>query len=156
MKMIHEFIATGFFSGYFNFAPGTAGTWVALCILVFTKFIFDFSNLEVGIFYSILFSCLTLISAGQFAKEINEDDPASVVMDEFAGMAFAFIFTGPSVASIVLSFVLFRLFDILKPFPINKLQEIPGALGILVDDLLAGLYAGFLIIIFSYFFPSLF
>ena len=71
-------------------------------------------------------------------------DPSFVVLDEVAGMLAALVWVSPRPVPVLLAFVLFRLLDILKPFPIDRLERIPGAWGVLLDDLAAGLLAGFL------------
>ncbi len=72
----------------------------------------------------------------------GEEDPRNVVIDEVAGQLLTFVFVAPvSTALAAAGFVLFRLFDITKPFPIRRLERLPGGWGLLADDLLAGLYA---------------
>ncbi len=77
----------------------------------------------------------------------GKNDPGEVVADEFAGQAVTFmgiaaITPSQMIVAAVLGFLLFRLFDIVKPWPIRKLEALPGGWGILADDLLAGVYAG--------------
>ncbi|MEJ2368027.1 MAG: phosphatidylglycerophosphatase A [Acidobacteriota bacterium] len=71
-------------------------------------------------------------------------DPSYIIIDEVAGMTLALIFTPPEFVRLLLAFVFFRLLDILKPFPINKLEHLPGWWGVMADDALAGLLAGLL------------
>ncbi len=76
------------------------------------------------------------------ARLQGEEDPRNVVVDEIAGQVMTFVFVAPvSLALAAAGFVLFRIFDIAKPFPIRRLERLPGGWGIMADDLLAGLYA---------------
>ncbi len=72
---------------------------------------------------------------------LDENDSRHIVIDEFAGYLLSMIFLPPTIAYLVAGFLLFRFFDILKPLPIRKIEKIfPGGLGIMADDLLAGIY----------------
>ena len=82
----------------------------------------------------------------------GKTDPGEVVADEFAGQAITFLFLGMAPAgniwvTALLGFFVFRLFDIIKPWPIRKLEKLPKGWGILADDLLAGVYAGIVLVI---------
>jgi phosphatidylglycerophosphatase A len=84
--------------------------------------------------------------------ETGRPDPREVVVDEVAGQAVTFMFVAPVAASPVLmtagaGFVLFRVFDIIKPWPIHRLEELPHGWGVLADDLMAGFYAGLLLLL---------
>jgi phosphatidylglycerophosphatase A len=68
-------------------------------------------------------------------------DPGAIVVDEVAGMALSVLTVPLTPAVLVVGFVLFRIFDVLKPFPANVSQRLPGGLGVMIDDLIAGLYA---------------
>jgi phosphatidylglycerophosphatase A len=89
---------------------------------------------------------LVVIAAGVWAAGVEEarvgrHDPTSVVIDEVAGMLLALIAAPPGLAWAGLLFFLFRVFDVWKPYPIDRLQSLPGGWGIVADDLLAGVYA---------------
>ena len=90
-------------------------------------------------------ACLVAIKASDKAAEVlGEKDPQVIVVDEVVGQLIVFLFI-PFAASwwvIAAGFVLFRFFDIVKPFPINKVQEMPGGLGICADDIVAGIFGG--------------
>ncbi|MCB1148190.1 MAG: phosphatidylglycerophosphatase A [Leptospiraceae bacterium] len=155
MRFLRELTATGFYTGYFPVAPGTAGSWAALCLLIFTVRITGVSWVVAGCLAAVLFSILTLISSGGFAEEIGQEDPGCVVMDEFAGIAVTLAFSSGTLYSLALAFLFFRFFDVVKPWPANRLQDLPGAKGILLDDLVAGLYGGILLLLLQFFFPIL-
>jgi len=100
----------------------------------------------VGSFLCIECASVTITATGK-------TDPPEVVVDEFAGQALTLVFTcaltnPPVLAATIGGFLLFRLFDIAKPWPIRKLEKLPQGWGILADDLLAGVYAGIALLIF--------
>lgn len=143
MKSLKLFIGSGFGSGLIPFAPGT---WGSLLALVPIYFILQAENFYYLPIFVIISSLLTLW-VSKHCEEHWGEDPGKLVMDEWAGQALAFISISLvgnikiDLFTIALGFVLFRLFDILKPLGINKLQKYKGGLGILLDDLLAGFYA---------------
>lgn len=150
---IYDFLATGFFTGKIPFAPGTMGSLAALGLSLFLTTIFPFSDRIENLIFTILFSITTFLSAPTVVQATNDKDPAEVVMDEFAGMSLTLAFVTITPLSAVLAFLLFRIFDILKPWPIYLLQDLRGAAGILIDDLVAGLAAGIVLLILQSFLP---
>jgi phosphatidylglycerophosphatase A len=140
---MYRFLGTGFYTGLSPIAPGTVGSLVA------TAFIWGLS-VQFGLLALLLFlsfwMIVTLRTASWFEKTYGKD-PSVMVSDEWAGQVIPFM-TIPFSGDILLDwwillagFLLFRFFDILKPFGINKLQKLKGGFGILFDDILAGIYA---------------
>jgi len=129
------FLGLGFGSGLSPFAPGTAGTIVALLFVPLLAF------LSTGYLLAVL---LTASLAGIYicaysARKLGTKDPSSVVWDEFVGLWIALAGFPVSSFWLVSGFVVFRCFDILKPWPISVLdRKIPGGLGIMLDDIVAG------------------
>ncbi len=143
-------IATGFHTGYLPKAPGTWGTLVAFPIHFL---LIQFSD-------TIYFSALALIfviaivTAGCAEKIIDCKDPGVIVIDEIIGMLITLIGAPTHWLAMLMGFALFRLFDILKPFPINWVdQKLNGGTGIVLDDCLAGVYALIILQTICYFFP---
>jgi phosphatidylglycerophosphatase A len=143
MKKIKLLIGTLFGIGFLPVAPGT---WGSLTILPFayTAYIFGgFWALGAMLLITTLF---TLVTADTVSKTYGEDPP-QFVMDECAGQILAIMalpLTGnleSDLLYLIAAFLLFRLFDIVKPLGINRLQLLEGKIGILADDLLAGFYA---------------
>ena len=122
------FLATGGLIGFSPVAPGTFGSLAALPLCLFI------SSLRIGP-AMILVAALIILSTAQ-------KDPSQVVVDEICGMAIA-LFALPFTPFFVIGgFALFRLFDILKPFPIHWVdKKVPGGLGIMLDDIIAGMFA---------------
>ncbi|XWN38587.1 MAG: phosphatidylglycerophosphatase A [Balneola sp.] len=143
MKSLKLFIGSGFGSGLLPFAPGT---WGSLLALLPIYFLMKTGNIYLVPLFVFISSLLSLWVTSACVEQWGED-PGKLVMDEWAGQALTFI----SISSVgvldsdlmilAFGFILFRIFDILKPLGINKLQKYEGGAGILLDDLLAGLYA---------------
>jgi len=87
-----------------------------------------------------LFVLLSIWTSGRSARALEKDDPAEVVIDETAGLLLTLFLLPATGFNLCLGFILFRLFDILKPFPIRRLEKVEGGAGIVLDDLLAGVY----------------
>ncbi|WP_043770262.1 phosphatidylglycerophosphatase A family protein [Desulfobulbus propionicus] len=138
MDRLLMFIATGAYSGYLPKAPGTWGSavgvllWLVLCRLQPTSY---WSIL--GILFVI-----GVFSAGAAEKIVDRGDPSLVVIDEIVGQLLALSLAPAHPAAALAGFALFRLFDILKPFPVGWVDtHLHGGLGIMLDDVVAGLYA---------------
>lgn len=150
MDRLKTVIGSGFGSGRLPVAPGTWGSLIAL-IPIYLCFHFG-SNITLLIFV-VIASVLTLWSADACTRKWGPD-PGQMVMDEWAGQALVFIpflSVGTFYTDLILflgGFLLFRLFDIWKPLGISHLDRIQGAWGILLDDLLAGLYTNLCLKIF--------
>ncbi len=130
-------LAAGFGAGLSPFAPGTAGTLVAM------PFAWALSWLPVRIHLAVLALCLPLAAfvCGRAAQEGGEEDPSWVVLDEIVGYWIAVAFVPSRFPAYLAGFLLFRVFDILKPPPAGWVdRNMPGGWGILLDDVLAGLY----------------
>lgn len=132
------FLAFGFGSGLAKKAPGTLGTLAAIPVY----WLFAQTNLFV---YSLLTLIVTLAGiwiCGIAAKKLDEHDFGGIVWDEIAGYLITMWLVPCSWQAVVLGFVLFRFFDILKPWPIKWVdRQVHGGLGIMLDDVLAGIFA---------------
>jgi phosphatidylglycerophosphatase A len=144
------FLASAGGTGYAPIAPGTFGSLVGLLI----------GALLMNFGHATLFAGFIIVSiAGYYAVRAagGENDPGWVVIDEVAGqMAAMLALPRPAWLGLLLAFALFRLFDITKPGPIAALDRHPGALGVMADDWLAGLFAFFVLLILLALFPGLF
>ena len=131
-------IATGFGLGYLPKAPGTWGTLLALPI----HYLIVQLPQQGYIAALAIIIVIAIICAGAAEKIVDKPDPGLVVIDEVAGMLIAMIAIPAHPLAWLLAFLFFRFFDILKPFPVNFFdQRIHGGTGIVLDDLMAGLYA---------------
>lgn len=138
MDRLLMFIATGAHSGYLPKAPGTWGSAVGVLVWLLL------SRLELGPYFSVLAALFVVgvFSAGAAEKIVDLGDPGIVVIDEIVGQLIALSLAPAHPAAALAGFVLFRFFDILKPFPANWIDNhLHGGLGIMLDDVVAGLYA---------------
>ena len=146
------FIATGFGAGLIPLAPGTFGSLVGLGIAygLIVNLRFETVALQNALLLASLLLTWIGIWAGTRAETIFEQKDASqIVIDEVAGQVIAFVLIAPYLAglggnlkwALIGGFALFRAFDIFKPFPINRLQALTGGVGVMLDDVIAGVYA---------------
>ncbi len=138
LKKPSHLFAAWFGIGLIQPAPGTWGSLVGLLIWYFAEFLHSSINIILPIF--ILFSWLV---CSQASKDSDFKDHSAIVIDEVAGMLVALSFVSHGIVTYLCAFLLFRLFDIWKPWPISWVDKnVAGGLGILLDDLIAGLFAG--------------
>jgi len=137
---MHNFLillATGFYSGYSKYAPGTVGTLVALLILALSMWLSLFGKF----FIFILLFVLGIIASEYYESYNEKKDPKEVVIDEIAAYYFILIFIDLTFFNIILTFLLFRFFDITKIYPANVAESVGGGTGIMLDDMVAALYS---------------
>lgn len=143
IQKVKPILGSFFYAGFLPNAPGTWGSFFALFPIYFIGVYSPWYGMAL---FTLLCSIITIWVAGE-CERVWGGDPSPLVMDEFAGQGMAFIaipFSGELTYDILLlvaGFVIFRFFDIKKPLGVDELQQLPGGLGILVDDLLAGFYA---------------
>ncbi|HPI91089.1 MAG TPA: phosphatidylglycerophosphatase A [Spirochaetota bacterium] len=142
-----EFLFTGFYSGYCPVAPGTMGTLVAMALYLIEYYFFRESSWIVNLIVVVLmlYPSIKLSDYGEIF--FNKKDPSQVVIDEFMGYWISVLFYPFSLKIAVIAFIVFRIMDIIKPFPAGRLQKLRGGLGIMVDDCIAGLYTNIIILI---------
>ena len=149
MGTILHFAATGLYTGYLPLAPGTWATvliGVPLCLGVKSLGEFAFFTTLVCLFG------ISVVSSGFVEKGLEEKDPPYVVIDEITGFMTSMILVPISVTHVLCACALFRLFDIVKPYPIRSIeQRFSGGWGITLDDVMAGLYANFCVHLLSLF-----
>jgi phosphatidylglycerophosphatase A len=147
--------ATGLGAGFAPKAPGTCGAIEGVLIFLLTLAL----HLSPGQHLVLLAALNVLIFAlGVWASKrtcaiSNLEDPSQIVIDEISGQLIALtpLAYGSSIGLVILAFLLFRLFDIVKPFPIRKLEHFPNGFGVMLDDVLAGVYAAALVWLVSSF-----
>jgi len=147
MDRLFMTIATGFGAGYLPKAPGTWGSLLALPLHFFLSKLAPthYALALGGIFF------LGVITAGQAEKILDRKDPGVIVIDEVIGMLITLIGAPDNPLIWLLGFGIFRFFDIFKPYPIRIIdQRINGGMGIVLDDVLAGIYSCIVLQIFCY------
>jgi phosphatidylglycerophosphatase A len=131
------FVATGFLVGTVPFAPGTFGSIIGLPV----SFLLSRLNLLNSVICILAFILFAIGIASAAEKIIKQKDPGQIVIDEIAGLMVTLAGVPFNLKTALAGFVIFRVFDILKPFPIRALERrVGGGSGIVLDDVLAGIY----------------
>jgi phosphatidylglycerophosphatase A len=138
-KSLFYMVATGFGSGYAPIAPGTAGSLLALVfylIIPLTPW-----------WWLVIVIIMTFIGiiSSTYVERYTKKDPGIVVIDEMAGQWLSLLFLPRSLQIFIAAFFIFRILDIIKPFPADRSQKLQGGLGIMLDDLIAGIYTNIII-----------
>lgn len=142
MKTVSKLIATFFGLGYFPLAPGTLTSFIV--VLIYKFYLHEITwPFHLIIFFFLFF--IGTFTSSQLSSASKNKDPRSIVIDEAAGQYLALFQLSHSWFPLLLSFFLFRLFDIIKPFPIKRVEAFPEGWGIMLDDLVAALFAGIII-----------
>jgi phosphatidylglycerophosphatase A len=136
MNRVALFIATAGFVGFVPVAPGTAGSAVGLFIYVVLR-AFDSS---VGEGLAIVLSLVVGIWSADVVERQLGKDPGPVVIDEVLGMLVTLAFLNVTAVGAIVGFILFRVYDVVKPYPAARLENLHGGPGIMLDDLVAGIY----------------
>ena len=139
---VAELIATMGSAGYLPKAPGTWGSLLAVALAY---------GLPYPWIYLVIFSAPGVWAAGQYARDRGSKDPQSVVIDEGIGQWIALSMGGTHWQACLAGFALFRFFDIVKPWPVRQLERLPGGWGIVLDDAMAGVYAGIVMLVLRWF-----
>jgi len=143
-------LATGFHLGRVPYAPGTVGSLAALLLYL------PFRRLSWMLFLPIV---AMLFAVGTFAADraeavLGAKDPPAVIIDEIVGCWVALLAVPPHLVPLLCGFALFRLFDIWKPFPADRVGRLRGGWGIMLDDLVAGTYANLSVRLLSWVLPG--
>ena len=138
MNGLAVFIATFGYIGYFPIAPGTAGSLAAIALYALVRWA-GIPILELVTILAV--SAIGIWASTRTERALARKDPGPVVIDEVLGMLITLAYLPLSTWGIVAGFFVFRLFDVIKPFPAGRLEHLPAGLGIMADDAMAGVYA---------------
>jgi phosphatidylglycerophosphatase A len=144
-KLIGSFGLTGFFP----IAPATFASLVFAVLYVAVPGGRALANPLVAL--------VTLILSVPVASRLEKShghDAGCIVIDEVVGMQIVFVWADPGIHGVVLGFVFFRVFDVLKPFPIHRSQDLPGGFGVVCDDVLAGIYTRLTMVLIALVYPD--
>lgn len=140
-QLLLKNVATLWFIGYLPFAPGTWGTLAGLVFIVLVNppIVLQFWIIAAGL-------VIGIISSDAAEKIIGETDSRHIIIDEFVGFLISVFSIRRTYGYLIAAFLLFRIFDILKPFPIRKLEKtVKGGAGIMADDVLAGIFVNIIL-----------
>ncbi len=143
MKYLHILIATTFGAGFSPFAPGTAGAIVGCAFLWGfneLQYLPTFPNPFLFVVLIFVVALLGIYATNKLEQEWGKD-PSKVVIDELVGVWIAMVFVPFTWLNLLLAFGLFRFFDIAKPLGVRKMEQLKGGVGVMADDVLAGIYA---------------
>lgn len=141
-EKVTEIIASCFYIGYIPGAPGTYGSLFALILI--SQFSVLTKNISIAIFIIIGLVFSTLME-----RQTGKKDDQRIVIDEFVGMLITFYYFDINLIYLIVGFAFFRLYDIYKPYPIRRIQNLPSGIGIMADDILAGVYARIVLFIIT-------
>ena len=131
-------LATFGYVGFFPIAPGTAGSLAALALFTFVRWV-GVPAFEVATIVLVL--VVGIWASSQAEVVLGLKDPGPIVIDEVLGMLMTLALVPVSIGGVVAGFFLFRLFDIVKPFPAARMEHLHGGVGVMLDDAVAGVYA---------------
>ena len=136
LNFSEKLIGSGFYTGYIPFASGTWGSLAALIIYLIP----GFENPVIIIPAIVLFTILGIFTGNKF-DVIYGKDPAECTVDEVVGMWISLLFLPKTFLVVTAAFISWRAFDIIKPAPARQLENLKGGIGIMMDDIVAGLYS---------------
>jgi len=135
------FFATCSYIGYAPVAPGTFGSAAGLAVFAAVR-ASGSTFVEVAVIAGLF--AIGIWSAAAAERYFARIDPSAVVMDEVAGMLITLAFLPVTVTGAIVGFVLFRALDVIKPWPSGRFEKLPGGLGVMADDGMAGIYGNLL------------
>ena len=138
MKALAVFLASFGYVGYFPIAPGTAGSAAALAVFAWVRWM-GIPAVELGVIVAVF--AIGVWAAHGTEIALGRKDPGVVVIDEVLGMLITLAVLPVSFWGVMLGFLLFRVFDVVKPFPAAQLEHLHGGMGIMADDAVAGIYS---------------
>lgn len=133
-------LSTFFYLGYFPLVPGTFASIIGVFLFYFVK-----DSVFIYMLSTLLLLFLGFLVTGEAEKLFGTKDASCIVLDEISGMFLSLIFIPYDMKPVIIAFVLFRILDMLKPYPAGKLQDLKGSIGIMGDDIVAGLYTNIIL-----------
>jgi phosphatidylglycerophosphatase A len=140
LKALVRILSTFFYVGYLPLIPGTFGSLAGIFLYYFVR-----GNLAEYLLVTSVVVIIGFFVCGRAERQMQKSDPRYVVIDEVAGMLASLLFIPYDIKLVVLAFLLFRILDTLKPFPAGRLERLKGSMGIMGDDLVAGLYTNIIL-----------
>lgn len=137
MSRLAVAVATFGYVGFFPIAPGTAGSLAALVLYALVRWV-GLPAFDVAMVVAVL--AAGVWSASLTERALDQKDPGPIVIDEVLGMLITLMWLPLSLGGVVAGFVLFRIFDIVKPYPAARMESLKGGMGVMLDDAVAGVY----------------
>lgn len=140
MEKLIKFVVSFFYLGYSPIMSGTIGSLGGLAVYFFVK-----ANNMAYIFSMLLVFILGVLFSGKAEKIYNQKDSGKIVIDEVCGMLLSLFLVPYSIASVILGFFIFRILDVLKPWPARSMEKLPGAYGVMLDDIAVAVYTNIIL-----------
>jgi phosphatidylglycerophosphatase A len=137
---LNKILATVFGLGYFPVGPGTAGSLGGLVLCISLH-----ENAALYLLAFIIFFSVGVVSSARAEELFGDKDPSMVVIDEFACIFVVYMLVPLKVSTVVIGFIAYRVIDIMKPPPIKAIEKFRGGWGIMLDDLMAGIYSNLIL-----------
>lgn len=137
MSRLAVAVATFGYVGFFPIAPGTAGSLAALVLYAFVRWV-GLPAFDLAMVVAVL--AVGVWSASLTERALDQKDPGPIVIDEVLGMLITLLWLPLSLGGVVAGFLLFRIFDIVKPYPAARMESLKGGMGVMLDDVVAGVY----------------
>jgi phosphatidylglycerophosphatase A len=148
---LSRMIASVFYIGFIPGAPGTYGSLAAIIGFLAAHFV---THRITPVLHLSIIGFITMagvLTSARISRSTGIEDPSYIVIDEVAGQLVTLLFLPITAMNIILGFAAFRLFDIWKPFPIRKLESLKNGVGVMADDLLAGIYGNLILQLLNFF-----
>jgi len=142
MKFISKTVATFFGVGYLPLAPGT---WASMIIVVLYKLCLHKLSWSLYLLILFFFFLAGTFASTSYSSELNDKDPRKIVVDEAVGQMLVLFRMKEGWLLLLASFLIFRFFDVVKIYPIKKAEALPQGWGIMMDDIVAAVYAGIIV-----------
>jgi len=141
MKLrLSQMIASLFYVGFLPGMPGTYGSIITAVLFYLVYSLTGSIQPEFHLGFVCLITLIGVLASAEIERSTGVEDPSYIVIDEVAGQLVTFLFLPITGWNILLGILAFRIFDIWKPYPIRKLERIGKGVGVMADDLLAGIY----------------
>jgi phosphatidylglycerophosphatase A len=148
MNILAKIISTFFGVGYFPKAPGTMGSLAALIVYWICPEINSLQLVSIILGITAIGIFTATITENEMKNKLGKDkgiDPGIIVIDEVIGMLIALVAVPKATLFLITAFILFRIFDIIKPYPVRRMEKFSGGWGIVLDDVIAGIFANIVI-----------
>jgi len=145
-NFIIKTLSTFFYVGYLPFMPGTFASIAGILLIYLLK-----GSSVTYILFTLVLTILGFLISGKAEQIFNKKDAKFIVIDEVSGILLGFLFIPYDIKLIVMAFILFRILDAFKPYPSDRLQRLAGSIGIMSDDIVAGLYTNIILQVVSRF-----
>jgi phosphatidylglycerophosphatase A len=151
MRRLGVFVATCGYIGYIPFAPGTFGSAAGLVLFVLVRRTESIA-VEVAVI-AVLFA-IGVWSGNEAERHFGKVDPGPVVLDEVVGMLITLALLPVNLVGAIVGFLLFRILDVVKPWPSGRFEALPGGLGVMADDGMAAVYGNLVMRALMFFVPG--